>query len=280
MTGPMGARPAPADSPIEACLDELLRVGLRGRLREARHLLAEAEAHLRDAAAEAEARGLSTHAAEEEAVARFGSAVAIATAEHAVQRTGLREILRQGVASGLVLGAIGGIAVGASGILAAVMRTTGGDRWITNPPSGAALSSANCARWLVSSPPGTSCAQAGLADWANDTVLFRLLAGALGVLALLALRLVRRRWSHIERSGGLPPIVVNTTAVAAFGTAGVWLAGMGIDAVVISSGHAAGQWLSAAPVALGLAVVFGRRLLCELREPWTLRPAHGTPTTA
>lgn len=53
MSGPMGDSPVPFDSPIEDYLDELLRAGLRGSLRETRHMLTEAEAHLRDVAAEA-----------------------------------------------------------------------------------------------------------------------------------------------------------------------------------------------------------------------------------
>jgi hypothetical protein len=44
---------------------------------------------------------------------------------------------------------------------------------------------------------------------------------------------------------------------------------MAVDAVVVASGHGAGQWLSAAPVALGLAAVFALRLIRDLRAPST-----------
>jgi hypothetical protein len=39
---------------------------------------------------------------------------------------------------------------------------------------------------------------------------------------------------------------------------------MGIDALAVSSGHGAGQWLSAAPVALAAAVIFGIRLVRDI----------------
>lgn len=253
------------DSPIEVYLDELLAACLPGRLRETRHLMAETEAHLRDAAADAEERGLSAFDAEAEAVARFGPAADVAAAERRVQRTPLGEVVRQCVSSGLLLGAIGGIAVGASGIVAVVMERAGGQRFLVNGPSGATLSATNCSRWLAGSARGVTCAQAGLADWAQETVVWRLVMGVLGILALAALFAVRRRWPAV-RGAGLPGMVVETAAVMAFGVAGVWLAGLGIDSIVVRSGHGAGQWLSAAPVALALAVVFGLRLVRDLQR--------------
>lgn len=59
--------------------------------------------------------------------------------------------------------------------------------------------------------------------------------------------------------------MVNTIATTIFGVSGVWLAGLGTDAWVVSSGHGSGQWLSAAPVALVAAAVYGARLLRDLR---------------
>jgi hypothetical protein len=53
--------------------------------------------------------------------------------------------------------------------------------------------------------------------------------------------------------------------LTAFGAAGVWTLGLGVDAIAVSSGHGSGQWLSAAPVALLAAAVFGLRLLGNLR---------------
>ena len=43
------------------------------------------------------------------------------------------------------------------------------------------------------------------------------------------------------------------------------MAGLGVDALIVSSGHGAGQWLSAAPVALAAGLGFGLRLLRDIR---------------
>jgi hypothetical protein len=65
----------------------------------------------------------------------------------------------------------------------------------------------------------------------------------------------------------LPPVVVDTAATLLFGLSGLWLLGLGVDAVVSASGHGAGQWLSAAPVALVVGGAFAVRLLRDLRRP-------------
>jgi hypothetical protein len=85
----------------------------------------------------------------------------------------------------------------------------------------------------------------------------------IGLFALGFLALARRR-SPIRRWTSLPAPVVDTIAATLFGASGVWLAGMGIDALAVSSGHGAGQWLSAAPVALAAAVIFGIRLVRDI----------------
>jgi hypothetical protein len=46
----------------------------------------------------------------------------------------------------------------------------------------------------------------------------------------------------------------------------VWTLGLGVDAIAVTSGHGSGRWLSAAPVALSAAAVFGLRLLRNLRS--------------
>ena len=76
--------------------------------------------------------------------------------------------------------------------------------------------------------------------------------------------LARRRWPRTVGWASLPAIVVDTIATTVLAVSGVWLAGYGIDALIVSSGHGAGQWLSAAPVALTAALVFGLRLVRDI----------------
>jgi hypothetical protein len=108
-----------------------------------------------------------------------------------------------------------------------------------------------------------------VSDWAAETVFYRLALGLLGAAALGMFVVVRRRLGQPGLLASLPSTVVDTVAVTLFGASGVWLLGMGVDAVVVASGHGAGQWLSAAPVALSLAAVFALRLIHDLRAPST-----------
>ncbi len=82
-----------------------------------------------------------------------------------------------------------------------------------------------------------------------------------GALALGLLVIARRR---LRLWKPLPVTVVDTVATTLFAAAGLWLTGLGIDALIVSSGHGAGQWLSAAPVALTGGLVFGLRLVKDL----------------
>ncbi len=254
------------DSPIEAYLDRLL-VELRSEPpRHARQLLAETEAHLRDVARDALAAGMSPGEAEVEAVRRFGPAVDVALAERQRRATPLGTVARQGLASAWFLGALGALAVGVSGVIAAVLGAVGGARFLADSP-GRVLSASDCARWMAADPRALTCHQAAVSDWAAETVFYRLAAGLLGAAALAVFVLARRRLGRRGRWTALPPAVVDTVAATLFGASGVWLLGMGVNAGVGASGHGAGQWLSAAPVALAAAAVFGLRLLRDLQVP-------------
>jgi hypothetical protein len=262
----MTGAPKDDESPIEAYLDQLLSELVPGPPRATRHLLTEAEAHLRDATDEAVSRGLTVAQAEEEAVRRFGPAPELAGVVRRTQTTPLAVMARQSLTSGLFLGAVGGLAVGVSGMVAAVLRAVGGSRFIIDVAPGRVLAPADCARWLALSPTAHSCQQAAVLDWADETVGYRLVVGVLGLMAMILFVGLRRRGYRSERWSTLPPAVVDTAAVILFGGAGIWLLVLGLDAVVVRSGHGAGQWLSAAPVAIAVGAGFSLRLLRDLRQ--------------
>jgi hypothetical protein len=249
---------------VEEYLDKLL-VQLPGSPREVRHLLAEAEAHLRDATADGIGRGQSAEDAEREAVARFGSAGGLARQERLRQSVPAVMLARQCVLSALFLGGIGGLAVGVSGALTAVLGAIGGSRFIVDISPARHLATSDCARWLAANPGAHSCYQAALSAWALDTILIRGAVGVLGALSIAAFLVLRRR-SPGPRASSLPAAVVDTVALTLFAIAGIWLLGLGVDAIVVASGHGAGQWLGAAPVALASAGFFGFRLLLQLRH--------------
>lgn len=269
-----------ADSPIEGYLDCLLTELLPGSPRHVRHLLAETEAHLRDAAADAASRGLTDSEAEREAVELFGPAAQLAGEERRRRPTPLRALARQFLSSGLLLGAVGGLAVGASGVLAAGLWVVGGSRFIIDVAPGRTLAASDCARWLAGYPRAHSCAQAAIADWAYETVGYRLVVGVLGAVAMMMFVALRRRWTRAHRWTALPSTVVDTLATTLFGLSGVWLLGLGIDAVVVNAGHGAGQWLSAAPVAMMMTAVFCMRLVHDLRHDPHPRTPRASPELA
>ena len=143
------------------------------------------------------------------------------------------------------------------------------NQFIAGNQSTAKLGASDCARWLSVYPHAGSCAQAALNDWTWETIGYRIAFGMLGLLALGLLVLARRRAWHGPNWAPLPATVVDSIATTLFGISGVWLAGLGIDALTVSSGHGAGQWLSAAPVALTLERVVrappnARRHRCSL----------------
>jgi hypothetical protein len=115
-------------------------------------------------------------------------------------------------------------------------------------------------------PHAHSCAQAALSDWTSEIIGYRVALGILGALALVALSITRRRSLRLRAWSPLPDVVVDTIATTIFGVAGLWLTGLGIDALGFQNGHGAGFWLSGAPVALAAAVVFGRRVTQDM-EP-------------
>jgi hypothetical protein len=252
-----------SDSPIENYLDELFVELRASEPREARAMLNEAEAHLQEAAAEAERRGMTRRAAEAEAVERFGAANQVARADR--DRDGTRLITRIAV-SGWSLSAVGAIAVGVSGVVAAVMRELGAsNEFIAGTRATDHLSATDCARWLAGSPHAHTCAQAALNDWAWETVGYRIAFGVLGALALAALQLARHRSLRLRAWTPLPSAVVDTIATTLFGLAAICLVGLSIDAWISNAGHGAGQWLSAAPVAAAAALLFGSRLVADIR---------------
>lgn len=256
---------AGSDSPIEAYLDTLVTELSARRPRQLRHLIAEAEAHLRDDAERSMAAGMSAHDAEAQAVARFGPAQVVARAERGRSVVPFAEVVRQVVSSALLLGAVGALAVGLSGLVAGVIGLVGGTRALVDVPAGRVLSGADCTRWLAADPGARSCRDAALSDWAAETVAYRLALGIVGVLVLAAYLLLRHRLGRRDKWAALPPTVSDTIAMTVFGVAGCWTLALGLEAAVRSSGHGSGQWLSAAPVALAAAAVFAWRLVRRLR---------------
>ena len=250
-----------SQEPIEAFLDDLLRACRGLPAREARHLIAETEAHLRDAVDAAVAGGADEAAAVLQALRDFGPVDDLVAREHARLRTPWRVLAADLVHSAIELGAIGAMAVGLTGVVAGVIYLAGGASAVAPRPTVLDLTRANCARWL--SAGGHDCRSAAVSDWAGEIVWYRIAAGLLGLVVLAGYRdLARRRGWH----RGLSPLVSDSIATTLFVCACLGTAALAIKSIVYDAGDGAGQWLSVTAVAALAAVLFGRRVAGRLRD--------------
>lgn len=247
--------------PIDAYLDGLL-VELQGAAPDVRRVLAEAEEHLRDSAAEGVERGLPLEEAERQAVERFGPARLVAQRFAADRPIRLSlAVVRQIVLSLLLLGGVGFVAIGASGAVAAGMGSAWGKAFVSGDPPDVTYTAARC-RYFLEYYPAPTCNQAAAAHHYDEIVYYRLAAGVLGAGALGAYWLARRRSRHDPAgAGALPDGFVPTVGAAVFGITGGGLLINGLGQLPAGTSNGTGQWFSGAIVALAVAAWFGRSLL-------------------
>jgi len=238
VTASSGSSDALDVSPVEAFLDAVLIASAAAPARETRRLLAETEAHLRDATNEAVERGLTREEAERDAVHRFGTAADLVRAEARRHAPSLRTSIRPCVGSVLLFAGLAGIAMGVSAVITAIMGAIGGSTFIVNISSRTHLAPSDCTRWLTQDPSARTCYQAALRDWTFETVTYRGALSILGVLAIVAFIILRRRWSRRNLATALPRSMTDAVAFTVFGAAGIWLVGLGIDAIAVNSGRA------------------------------------------
>jgi hypothetical protein len=179
---------------IDGYLDEMFN-RLNGTGGAGRRALAETEDHLRTAAAEGTAAGLSPEQAEREAVTRFGPAARIAgQLRNAQRRPWLTALSSAWVLAGIAL-----IALGISYLAAAVLR------WFLPPP---ALPACGHAPQLTSGVSECTTTATPSASIVHETAF----AGVL-ILFVAAIVLLARRWAI--RSSFVPPAYVRVASLAA-----------------------------------------------------------------
>jgi MYXO-CTERM domain-containing protein len=230
------------ESPIEDHLDELLR-RTHADARTTRRALDEARDHLYAAASELEAGGRMRQDAEAEAVRRFGPVTPVARA--ATQRS-LVALVGETLRAAVLLAGCGLVAIGLSGLVALLMTVWFGRSFV----GGFALAQVR---------------GASVAETAADAVTLRVIAGLVGLLALLGYVALRRR---VRSSPLLPAGLVDALGAAAFaaGTAGLAIAS--VDQAVQHGTYGVGFPLSGAVIALPATVYF-----C-VRAARSLLPSH------
>lgn len=231
------------DGPVERYLDDLLR-RLPGDAQAVRRALAEAEAHLYDAVEAHRAAGLSQEDAERAAIAEFGPAPVVARGFGSIRPA---DLLRPGA----LFVAVGLLAIGVSGALSEVMGRLWGARFVAGDLRGTSYTPARCADFQEYFP-GHGCLDAAALHHFGEVVLYRGAAGVLGLVALLAWRLLPRRRA-------LPASHLYVVGMAVFGGAAALAAAAALNAA--TQGGGTGQWLSAALVAAGVAAAYAVGLM-------------------
>jgi hypothetical protein len=275
-----GAVTGAHDDPIEQFLDRLL-VSLNGSPRQVRHTLAEAEAHLRDAAAEGMAAGLSEQDAQAWAVDRMGP-VHVVTGRAAALSQPSEALLRRLLLTAFLVGGAGFLAIGGAGLIGRLLQALKGTAFLTAPWPPGSYTRADCARWLAGDPGTHSCITAMLADHAGDIMLEATAAGLFGLLALAAYLALRQRWRDRATMTALP-----AGSAEALGAVLAGLGAVGCFAVAYNTETAQRGMGAGVPWSLGLAaavtaVVFALALLRTRRTGACLvsRPVRGRPGRA
>lgn len=241
--------------PVEEYLDDLLG-RLHGAPRAVRRMLTETELHLYTAVEVGLSQGLDESTAGQQAVARFGPVDQVAREWNAhAPAASLVAFGRRFAGELSQLAVIGLVAIGISGLLARLMTSLWGLRFMFADPPGTRYTPGQCRYWLAIHPHAGSCTGAYLAESFADGTQARYAAGLVG-LGLLAIVAITRRRRGV-RLFAPPTVLTAFTATALFAAAAVALISLGADDLRVSGGNGAGQWLSGAIVALPLAVLYG-----------------------
>lgn len=171
----------------------------------------------------------------------------------------------------LGLFAVGLIAIGLSGLVALAFGRLWGHHFVVSGGPGVQYSTARCADFLRFHPqfkgagdPVAQCQAAADAHHFDEVVGYRLDAGVLGLVVLLALAVVVWRKPRL-RSSRLPDVVVPAVGSALFGTAAAGLLVLALMPIAFArSAAGAGEYLSAGIIASAFALAyvagFGRTL--------------------
>jgi hypothetical protein len=254
---------------IEEYLNEL-RARLQLAPAQADLVVAEAEDHLRETAADGLAAGMTEREAQQAAISAFGSISAVVRAHASRPADFIRgrtpaAILGDLVLAGWRLAGTGLVAVGVSGLVVSLMNIVLGRAFPGQAPAGVSFQKADCAYWMGLWPGARTCAAAHMLEASSDAVVLRGGAGVIGIALLVAYGVVRYR----QRKRGRGPVVVLAgyfplLAAGVFGAGALGLAFDQLTGFRITQGP--GTYLSGAIVAAAAAAWYGRKARPAIRH--------------
>jgi hypothetical protein len=248
---------------IDEYLDELLE-RLDGSGSERRLMLSEAEAHLREAAAEYERGGLKADAAQRQAIVDFGSATVIAKSSN---HRGARAVVGAYLVAAAQLCTAGFAAIGVGALVARGLALFTSIGWVYGAPATRRFASDTCAHFLKVQPGAADCSAAAAMENSQDAFLFMVGSAILGLvivgLVMVGIRVVRRR-SRVPAQR-LPRNIVNAVGATAF-----LIVGLALGVAAASNGSMNGVWgqgmlVADSAVSLAVGFVFLARLLLDTR---------------
>jgi hypothetical protein len=157
------------------------------------------------------------------------------------------------------LAAIGLLAIGLSGLLAGLLGILFGEAFVAGDAPGVTYTQARCADYFEYEPGSRTCEQAATLHHYGEIVDYRIAAGILGLLVLLAYLLARRRgWTATPH---LPESFASTVGASVFGLAAAGLLLQSLNQFVVGETAGMGGYLSGGFVSLVVAFSFGLSVL-------------------
>ena len=253
---------------IDSYLDELY-AALRVEPRQARRILAEAEDHLREAAAVREAAGAAPERAEAEAVAAFGAATVVAArfarelgSAVAPRTFFFRLYLRMAMLVG-----IGLVAIGLSTAVVIALAWGFGKDYIAGDIPGTTYTAERCAYFLEYYPnPANDCEQAAVEHHFEEIVGYGAATGVLGLLVFASHFWLRRRFAGNEPAAFIGRRAQWALGMAAFGFVSVPLLLQGLFLTIHTPSSGGGSWLAQGLTSLAFFAVFLPPGVRSLRE--------------
>lgn len=266
------------DGPVERYLDDLFD-NLAGTGAAGRRSVSEADDHLRSAVADSVAAGVEPEQAEREAVERFGRPGTIATQLRVAHR-GVGALIRPFITGTVWVGLVGALALGVSGLVSEVLGRAFGAGFVAGDSDGVTYTAARCADFFEYFPNAGSCeGAASLHHW-GEVVEYRVALGILGLLALGAWVVLRRRTRLGGTAWRAPAPIVALVVAGLAGASGAAMLFLSLGGISFDHSQGTGVMLADGSVALLVGVGALLWALRHSRRAPTARPVPAAPAGA
>ncbi|MGZ4129257.1 MAG: hypothetical protein ACXVPR_00330 [Actinomycetota bacterium] len=152
---------------------------------------------------------------------------------------------------------VGFLAIAASGLVAWGLDAMFGDAFVAGDAPGVTYTPARCADFAEYAPAASTCERAAATHHAGEVIEYRIATLVFALIAGVAYVGVRRTGRFRD---GAQAAFEPTVGATAFGLAGFGLLALAANQWVLGTDAGAGQFLSAAIVAIPLAVFYAARV--------------------